>query len=94
MEAGFSVNGKDDEGNPFLYVAIDGVGAFFSSDVEASERIVKILVDAGADVNARTADGETLLQWVVTRAGRSFYSANREAFNRVAQILLVAGAKE
>ena len=94
MEAGFSVNATDDKGHPLLFVAIVGVGGFFSSDIEASEKIVQILVDAGADVNARAADGKTLLHWAVTWAGSAFYSNNREAFNRVAEILLVAGAQE
>ena len=91
VEAGFSVNAKDDEGKPLLYIAIIGVGAFFSSDVEASERIVQILVDTGADVNARV-EGKTLLYWTVEWAGSAFYTDNMEAFNRVAQILLDAGA--
>ena len=52
VEAGFPVNAKDDKGNPVLFIAIVGVGAFFSSNIEASERIVQILVNAGADVKA------------------------------------------
>ena len=54
MEAGFSVNAKDDDGNPFLFRAIVmWVDAFFSSDMADSKSIVQILVDAGADVNAK-----------------------------------------
>ena len=62
MAAGFAVNAKDDDGNLFLYVAIKkGKDAFFSSDIRASKKIVKILVDNGADVDAKDANGDPVL---------------------------------
>ena len=92
MGAGFSVNAKDENGNPLLFVAMQGVGSLFSSDAMASERIVQILIDAGADVNARSADGDTLIYSAVRWAGGTVFSRVAEAYNRVVKILLDAGA--
>ena len=83
MEAGFSVNAKDENGNPFLFVAIAGwVGAFFSSDMAASKKIVQILVDAGADVNAKDAEFDNPLLFA------AFFGDSAE----LVQILIDAGA--
>ena len=126
VEAGLPVNVQDEDGNPFLDVAINkGRVAFFSSDIEDSKDIVQILVDAGADVSARNADGNpvlyssfrwssdivqilvdagadvnatiaggnTLLYEAVRLAGAAFFSSDIERYDRIVQILVAAGAK-
>ena len=71
VDAGFAVNVQDENGDPFLDVAINrGRVAFFSSDIADSEEIVQILVDAGADASARDAGGNPLLHEVIWRVIR------------------------
>ena len=128
LAAGFPVDVSDEDGNPFLYIAIvRGRNAFFRSDKADSQRIVQILVDAGtdvnvrnatygnpvlyssfswssdvvqilvdagADVNARTASGETLLLEAVRLSGSAFFSSDKARFARIVKILLDAGADD
>ena len=126
MDAGVDVNVQDENGNPFLDIAINrGRVAFFSSDIADSKEIVQILVDAGADARARNADGnpvlysafgwssdvvqvlvdagadvnatiaggKTLLYEAIRLSGVAFFSSDRERYNRIVQILVDAGAE-
>ena len=91
VEADFAVNVEDEDGNPFLYIAIKK-DAFFSSEIQASKKIVQILVDAGADVNARTAGGDTLLYEAIRLGGDAFFSDDIARYKKFVQILVDAGA--
>ena len=55
---------------------------------------MQILVDAGADVNARIASGETLLYEAVRLVGEAFFSSDIARSTRIVKILLDAGADD
>ena len=91
MDAGFAVNVEDEDGNPFLYIAIKK-DAFFLSEIQASKNIVQILVDGGADVGARTPGGDPLLYEAVRLGSDAFFSDDIERYEKFVQILIDAGA--
>ena len=80
MDADVPVNVQDEDGDPFLAVAIYKARGFFSGANEDSKDIVQILVDAGADVSARNARGDPVLY-------QSFFLSSD-----IVQILVDAGA--
>ena len=67
------MNAQDSDDDPLLYTAV----------WRDKQEALKILIDAGADVNARRANGESML-----------YVARWRENTEVEQILLAAGATE
>ena len=55
---------------------------------------MQILVNAGADVNATTADDTTLLYEAVTLASDAFLSSDEARYDKIVEILIDAGARQ
>ncbi len=57
------------------------VGMYCPIDIIKTNEIVKGLIDAGADVNAKNHNDDTTLMWAI-----------RHGYNEIAKIFIVAGA--
>jgi ankyrin repeat protein len=66
-----------------------GFVALFWAARYGHEKVAKVLIDHGANVNARDKDGLTALKWAQTNQ-----SASPEVYNRLIELLKKAGASE
>jgi ankyrin repeat protein len=74
IAAGADVYHRDDNGNTALHCLVKGDGAGHASSKEEEVEILRILLDAGVERDARDGEGKTAVEWALEK-GKSWLTS-------------------